>query len=133
MKRLALACGLALLLPACASNTSGVALSAPSGGPAEFRVDNGSLDLQLAELGRRQQNGLLQVNVALTNQRRGDNHLQYLFYWYDASGQEVAPDGRGWTPLVMHGQQRRTLSALAPTREVLGYRLVVREVIAESN
>lgn len=132
MKRLALACGLALLLSACASNTSGVALSAP-GGPAEFRVDNGSLDLQLAELGRRQQNGLLQVNVALTNQRRGDNHLQYLFYWYDASGQEVAPDGRGWTPLVMHGQQRRTLSALAPTREVLGYRLVVREVIAESN
>lgn len=133
MKQIVLACGLALLLSACATNTSGVALSAPSGGVAKVQVDNSSLDLALRELARRQQNGLMQVNVELTNQRSGDNHLQYLFYWYDASGQEVASDGRGWTPLMLHGQQTRTLSALAPTMDVKGYRLSVREVIEESN
>ncbi|UBO72579.1 YcfL family protein [Aeromonas rivuli] len=133
MKRIVLACGLALGLSACATNTSGVALSAPSGGAAQMQVDNSTLDLHLRELARRQQNGLMQVNVEIVNERRGDNPLQYLFYWYDASGQEVASDGRGWTPLVLHGQQVRTLSALAPTVDVKGYRLSVREVIEESN
>ena len=41
--------------------------------------------------------------------QRGDNKLQYLFYWYDEAGQEVASDGRGWTPLKLHGYQTRTL------------------------
>ena len=62
----------------------------------------------------------------------GDNRLQYLFYWYDDAGQEVASDGRGWTPIKLHGYQTRTLSALAPSPAARGYRIYVREVIEES-
>jgi uncharacterized protein YcfL len=79
----------------------------------------------------REQNGLLQVNVAAASTQRGDNKLQYLFYWYDEAGQEVASDGRGWT-LKLHGYQTRTLSALAPSPAARGYRIYVREVIEES-
>ena len=44
----------------------------------------------------------------------------------------LASDGRGWTPLKLHGYQTRTLSALAPSPAARGYRIYVREVIEES-
>lgn len=132
MKACYAALGLMLLLSACATNTSGVALYAPAGGAAQLEQHQ-SIDVTLTEQSRREQNGLLQVNVILTNTQSGDNHLQYLFYWYDGSGQEVASDGRGWTPIKLHGHQSRTLTALAPNASAQGYRVYVREVIEESN
>ncbi|MFM5336118.1 YcfL family protein [Aeromonas enteropelogenes] len=131
MKRCTLALGLALLLTGCATNTSGIALYGAAGAAA-VAEQHQNVNVTLTELSRREQNGLLQVNVAATSTRRSDNRLQYLFYWYDEAGQEVASDGRGWTPLKLHGYQSRTLSALAPSPAARGYRLYVREVIEES-
>ena len=76
--------------------------------------------------------GSASADVAVASTQRGDNKLQYLFYWYDEAGQELASDGRGWTPLKLHGYQTRTLSALAPSPAARGYRIYVREVIEES-
>ncbi|MBL0456141.1 YcfL family protein [Aeromonas enteropelogenes] len=131
MKRCTLALGLALLLTGCATNTSGIALYGAAGAAA-VAEQHQNVNVTLTELSRREQNGLLQVNVAATSAQRSDNRLQYLFYWYDEAGQEVASDGRGWTPLKLHGYQSRTLSALAPSPAARGYRLYVREVIEES-
>lgn len=131
MKRCTLALGLALLLTGCATNTSGIALYGAAGAAA-VAEQHQNVNVTLTELSRREQNGLLQVNVAATSTRRSDNRLQYLFYWYDEAGQEVASDSRGWTPLKLHGYQSRTLSALAPSPAARGYRLYVREVIEES-
>ncbi|WP_421181660.1 YcfL family protein [Aeromonas enteropelogenes] len=131
MKRCTLALGLALLLAGCTTNTSGIALYGAAGAAA-VAEQHQNVNVTLTELSRREQNGLLQVNVAATSTRRSDNRLQYLFYWYDEAGQEVASDGRGWTPLKLHGYQSRTLSALAPSPAARGYRLYVREVIEES-
>ncbi len=128
MKAQGLALGLVLLLTGCATNTSGVALY----GAAAVAEQHQNVNVTLTELSRRQQNGLLQVNVAAASTQRGDNTLQYLFYWYDDAGQEVASDGRGWTPLKLHGYQTRTLSALAPSPAARGYRIYVREVMEES-
>ncbi|WP_421329519.1 YcfL family protein [Aeromonas veronii] len=131
MKAYGLALGLALLLTGCATNTSGVALYGPAGG-APTLEQHQNVNVTLTELSRRQQNGLLQVNVAAASTQRGDNKQQYIFYWYDEAGQEVASDGRGWTPIKLHGYQTRTLSALAPSPAAQGYRIYVREVIEES-
>ncbi|MFM5438100.1 YcfL family protein [Aeromonas enteropelogenes] len=131
MKRCTLALGIALLLAGCATNTSGIALYGAAGAAA-VAEQHQNVNVTLTELSRREQNGLLQVNVAATSTQRSDNRLQYLFYWYDEAGQEVASDGRGWTPLKLHGYQSRTLSALAPSPAARGYRLYVREVIEES-
>lgn len=131
MKRCTLALGLALLLAGCATNTSGIALYGAAGAAA-VAEQHQNVNVTLTELSRREQNGLLQVNVAATSTQRSDNRLQYLFYWYDEAGQEVASDGRSWTPLKLHGYQSRTLSALAPSPAARGYRLYVREVIEES-
>ncbi|MGY3861495.1 YcfL family protein [Aeromonas lacus] len=131
MKAYGLALGFALLLTGCATNTSGVALyGAP--GAAAVTEQHQNVNVTLTELSRHEQNALLQVNVAAASTQRGDNKLQYMFYWYDEAGQEVASDGRGWTPLKLHGYQTRTLSALAPTPTARGYRIYVREVIEES-
>ena len=97
MKAQGLALGLVLLLAGCATNTSGVALYGAAGAAA-VAEQHQNVNVTLTELSRRQQNGLLQVNVAAASTQRGDNRLQYLFYWYDDAGQEVASDGRGWTP-----------------------------------
>ncbi|MGQ4655597.1 DUF1425 domain-containing protein [Aeromonas enteropelogenes] len=131
MKRCTLALGIALLLAGCATNTSGIALYGAAGAAA-VAEQHQNVNVTLTELSRREQNGLLQVNVAAASTQRSDNRLQYLFYWYDEAGQEVASDGRGWTPLKLHGYQSRTLSALAPSPAARGYRLYVREVIEES-
>ena len=125
-----MALGLALLT-GCATNTSGVALYGPRA-VHQWRSSIKNVNVTLTELSRRQQNGLLQVNVAAASTQRGDNKLQYIFYWYDEAGQEVASDGRGWTPIKLHGYQTRTLSALAPSPAAQGYRIYVREVIEES-
>lgn len=115
MKAYGLALGLALLLTGCATNTSGVALyGAP--GAAAVTEQHQNVNVTLTELSRRQQNGLLQVNVAAASTQRGDNKLQYIFYWYDEAGQEVASDGRGWTPIKLHGYQTRTLWPWRPAR-----------------
>ena len=53
------------------------------------------------------------------------------FYWYDDAGQEVASDGRGWTPQVAWLPDPH-LSALAPSPAARGYRFAVREVMEES-
>lgn len=132
MKAHGLALALVLLLAGCATNTSGVALYGAAGAAA-VAEQHQDVDVTLTELSRREQNGLLQVNVAAASTRSGDNRLQYLFYWYDEAGQELASDGRGWTPIKLHGHQSRTLSALAPTPAARGYRVYVREVIEESN
>ncbi|HDO1117859.1 YcfL family protein [Aeromonas salmonicida] len=129
MKAYGLALGLVMLLAGCATNTSGVALY----GAAPVQEQHQNVNVTLTELSRREQNGLLQVNVAAASTQRGDNKLQYMFYWYDEAGQEVASDGRGWTPIKLHGYQSRTLSALAPSPAAQGYRIYVREVIEESN
>ncbi|AUV12192.1 MULTISPECIES: YcfL family protein [Aeromonas] len=131
MKAQGLALGLVLLLTGCATNTSGVALYGAAGSAA-VAEQHQNVNVTLTELSRRQQNGLLQVNVAAASTQRGDNRLQYLFYWYDDAGQEVASDGRGWTPFKLHGYQTRTLSALAPSPAARGYRIYVREVMEES-
>ncbi|MCF5766333.1 YcfL family protein [Aeromonas veronii] len=132
MKAYGLALGLALLT-GCATNTSGVALyGAPGAAAVAVAEQHQNVNVTLTELSRRQQNGLLQVNVAAASTQRGDNKLQYIFYWYDEAGQEVASDGRGWTPIKLHGYQTRTLSALAPSPAAQGYRIYVREVIEES-
>lgn len=128
MKAQGLALGLVLLLTGCATNTSGVALYGAAGAAA-VAEQHQNVNVTLTELSRRQQNGLLQVNVAAASTQRGD---KYLFYWYDDAGQEVASDGRGWTPLKLHGYQTRTLSALAPSPAARGYRIYVREVMEES-
>ena len=99
MKAHGLALGLVLLLAGCATNTSGVALYGAAGA-APVAEQHQNVNVTLTELSRREQNGLLQVNVAAASTQRGDNKLQYLFYWYDEAGQEVASDGRGWTPLA---------------------------------
>jgi uncharacterized protein YcfL len=121
-----------MLLAGCATNTSGVALYGAAGA-APVQEQHQNVNVTLTELSRREQNGLLQVNVAAASTQRGDNKLQYMFYWYDEAGQEVASDGRGWTPIKLHGYQSRTLSALAPSPAAQGYRIYVREVIEESN
>lgn len=92
MKAQGLALGLVLLLTGCATNTSGVALYGAAGAAA-VAEQHQNVNVTLTELSRRQQNGLLQVNVAAASTQRGDNRLQYLFYWYDDAGQEVASDG----------------------------------------
>ena len=75
MKAYGLALGLALLLTGCATNTSGVALyGAP--GAAAVAEQHQNVNVTLTELSRREQNGLLQVNVAAASTQRGDNKLQ---------------------------------------------------------
>ena len=132
MKAHGLALGLVLLLAGCATNTSGVALYGAAGAAA-VQEQHQDVNVTLTELSRRQQNGLLQVNVAAASTQRGDNKLQYMFYWYDEAGQEVASDGRGWTPIKLHGYQSRTLSALAPCPAVQEFRNLVSGRVGESN
>ena len=63
MKAQGLALGLVLLLAGCATNTSGVALYGAAGAAA-VAEQHQNVNVTLTELSRRQQNGLLQVNVA---------------------------------------------------------------------
>ncbi|MGL5391466.1 MAG: YcfL family protein [Shewanella sp.] len=119
----------ALLLGACTSNTSGIALSSQG----DIRVDNRSLarHITLDKVDARRVADLIQGSALIVSQSSGDLQLQYKFTWYDASGFTIEDEASSWKALKLHGKQQLSISAVAPNPDAVRFEVYVREAIAK--
>ena len=123
----ALAAGCAA--PNTAGITVGVEADADGNLQQVLQVDNAklakSLKVEEAVVGQTK-NGLMKVNVKLTSRQNKDVVAQSKFAWFDADGNEIAPDTDPWRPLVLHGKETRSLQGVAPGASAVSFKLRVR-------
>ena len=116
------------------SSTSGMVATHRSTGDPKFakhlEINNSALegDVIITNMRMRRTGDLLDVQVELTNLTGSDQNIQYKFAWYDDDNFEVDKDSRAWTPVLIHGNDKVTMSAVAPNPRASTYKLIVREL-----
>lgn len=121
------------VLSAC-SSTSGMVATHRSTGDPKFAkhlvIHNAALegDVIITNMRMRRTGDLLEVQVELTNETSSDQNIQYRFAWFDEDNFEVEKDSRGWRPVVIHGNDKVTMNAVAPNPRASTYKLIVREL-----
>lgn len=113
-------------------STSGLEVAIGEGGAGVIRVDDRSLSRKVVvEKGivRREASGFATAQVFVRNTCRDDLSIQYKFRFFDAAGMEVQPGARAWEQTVLHGDDSASLSAVAPTKDVVSFSVRIRRVM----
>ncbi len=125
---------LAVVALASCSSTSGMVATHKSGGDPQFakhlEIHNAALegDIIITDMKMRRTGGLLEVQVELSNLTGSDQHVQYRFAWFDDDNFEVDKDAGAWTALLLHGNEQKSMTAVAPNPRASTYKLQVREL-----
>lgn len=120
----------------CIQKTSGtevvgVMVSAPDGKPELSRaviVNNAKLArrIQVVDVRHEYAGDLLKASLTLTSKYEGSLPFQYKFAWFNEAGLEVNQDTDAWTPVVLHGNETRTVQGLAPSPDVKAFKVNIR-------
>lgn len=126
-----------MLFTGCAANTSsnvggGQALQQPSGDYAFSNyvlINNRALlrDLQITDIQSKMANDLMQVQVQVLNKTSRNFSFDYSFLWFDGAGFQLEGVGEHWTPVVINGNEVKSLNGVAPTKEVRQFKIRIRE------
>lgn len=110
------------LLSACASHKP-----PPRPGSINAKVEQLSemSYLQVTDLRAVMRNHLLVVQAEINNPDSDNQQLYYRFKWFDANGFAVGGE-EAWKPLLVYAYQKQTISAVAPSPQVMDFRLVVQ-------
>lgn len=83
--------------------------------------------IEILEVRRRQTgHGLLNPSVTMLSTYGGTLKFEYRFCWFDASGYEIGADTNSWKPVTLQKQENRTIEAVAPSAEVMEFKLRIR-------
>jgi len=140
MKRFLLGCLFVVLaafaVTGCATKTSGIEGSASATwGPegdmqmSKYVVVNNEdvasavqiVDLKTAFVG-----DLMRASVTLVSKKSDTQKLQYKFAWFDPNGMEVAPDASPWKPLMIYGNETKTIQGVAPNPSAREWKVKLR-------
>ena len=130
MKRTWLLAGVALcsfLYTSC-KTTAENSLTVQGANPADYFVGNNGLDakIKMQNIQRRQNNGLLEVQVDLFNATGSDLSVEYAFQWFDAQGFRIDSNIEHWTPATLNGKHVQVVSGIALRPEAEKFKLIVR-------
>jgi len=130
-----IACG--VLISSCASVTSsniggGQALPQRAGDYAYSNyvlINNRALlrDLQITDIKSRMVNGLMQVQVQVLNKSGRDFSFDYTFSWFDDQGFQVFGVDGHWSPLLINGNEVKSLIGVAPKFEAQQFKVKIRK------
>lgn len=67
--------------------------------------------------------GLLKVQAELVNKTTAYRNINYKFEWIDKSGMQVSAPTSTWISLPIEGGESRFVSAVAPNKNVVDFRL----------
>ncbi|MBM4148988.1 MAG: DUF1425 domain-containing protein [Lentisphaerae bacterium] len=82
--------------------------------------------LQVVDVVRTNQNGLLQTQVSVVNCTGKDLQFEYRYRWTTSAGMEVDGNPGVWIPVNIGAKQRSMLQGIAPNAEVQDFVVDVR-------
>lgn len=71
--------------------------------------------------------GFLKIQCELLNTTRKDQMVTFLFEWFDSNGMLVKTPMSRWQAVRLSSQERKTVDATAPTKEVVDFRFKLKE------
>ncbi|MEW6380957.1 MAG: DUF1425 domain-containing protein [bacterium] len=136
-KKLLLFVACCLVFSACSrvtsSNVGGGQAMPQGGGSYAFSnfviINNKALlrDLQITDIKSRMVDNLMQVQVQVLNKTSRTFSFDYSFSWFDASGFQVVGVGEHWTPVVINGNEVKSLNGVAPTPQASQFKVQIRK------
>ena len=128
-------CGV-MIMGGCVGKTSGIKGSAatvqePDGMMQSSQyviIDNSKLarGLQIVDLKSEFVGDLLKAQVTLVSKYSKTLDFQYKFVWFDAKGMEINPGSLPWIPLIMLGNESKTIQAVAPNPSAREFKINIR-------
>lgn len=114
------------------TEVSGVMVSTPDGKEELSRaviINNARLGrrIQVVDVRHEYAGDLLKPGVTLASKYAGTLKFQYKFAWFNAAGLEIDPDGGAWTPVLLLGNETRTVQGVAPNAEAKAFKIKIRE------
>ena len=82
--------------------------------------------LQIVDVKGRMVNNIMQGQVQVMNKFDRDYKFEYKFQWFDGNGFEIRSVKEHWSPVLIYGQEVKTLVGTAPNPEAVKFRLNVR-------
>ena len=89
-------------------------------------------NVQVTGIQARERNGLLALQVELTNKNNDPQRIFYRLKWLDETGFQVWDD-EPWKPVLVHGKQKQNLLAVAPTKQARDFRVQFHEARESGN
>jgi uncharacterized protein YcfL len=119
--------------PVTSSNVGGGQALPKGGGDYAFSnfvlINNKALlrDLQITDIKSKMVNDLMQAQVQVLNKTSRTFSFEYSFNWFDASGFQVTGVGEHWSPVVINGNEVKSLNGVAPTPEASQFKVQIRK------
>ncbi len=125
----------ALFLLGCSASTSNVGIGelnyTPEGDYSFSHyvlINNQELSrhLQIVDIKGRKESNLMQAQIQVMNKFDRDYNFEYRFQWFDDKGFEIRSVKEHWTPVLIYGQEVKTLVGTAPNPGAVKFRINIR-------
>ncbi|MDN3610357.1 YcfL family protein [Vibrio ostreicida] len=116
----------ALMIVGCASNTSGLRIDGASQ-TVLFGDNTLSGRLQIEDISTVEAEGRTRGIVRLASQYKGNQSIQYRFYWYDDNGLEVNNKPGPWRQAIVRGLETMAISEVSVNPQGTQFRVQIRE------
>lgn len=133
---LLLAIGGAAVLSGCATTAGIEGSAATTWGPdgerqtSKFVVINNeklAKGIQIVDMKSGFAGDLMKANVTLVSKNTDTLSFQYKFAWFDLQGMEINPDAGAWKPLILYGNETKTIQGVAPNPTAREYKIKIRD------
>jgi len=124
------------MMVGCATKTSGLegaaaSVETPEGNMQSSKfviVNNPKLarGIQIVDLKSVFVGDMLKGQVTLVSKYSSTLSFQYKFAWFNKDGVEINPDAGPWTPLIMYGNESKTIQAVAPNPSAREFKIKIR-------
>lgn len=96
-------------------------------------INNDSLarDIQIVDMKSDFVGNLLRAHVSLVNKDNDTINFQFKFSWFDEGGREIDPDTDAWTPVILYGNESKSLQGVAPNPNAKEFKIKIRGLYNE--
>ncbi len=126
MKKWVIAATMVLTLVGCTKNTAGLRVDGQSQN-VMFGDNVLGSRLLIDDIATTEVDGHARGIVTLSSQYKGDQHIQYRFYWYDDNGLEVNSKQAAWKQQIVRGFETVSLSEVSVNPNGKQFRVQIRQ------
>jgi len=82
--------------------------------------------IQIADIQTEMVGGLMKTQVNLISKYSKNVNIKYKFSWFDADGMEIDANADAWTPLMLYGNESKTVQGVAPNPTARKFKIKIR-------